>query len=311
MVKLGILSRDWQAYRNRIADKLPKNVDLTFATERLSSEHKVDDVDILLSDPGVLADSIDQFNKLAWVQSTWAGVTPLLNRSKKDYLLTGLKDVFGEKMSEFVFAYLLHFARNVQSFQIAQQKQQWQPPVVGTLVNKRIGILGVGSIGCHVAKTAQHFGMTVSGMSRSSRQCPNVDIYFSHHDKIAFCTDLDYVVNLLPDTVETKHFVDKEFLQLLPPRCVFINAGRGVTVDDSALMNALRSKQLSAAVLDVFVDEPLAPSHPYWQVPNVFITQHTAALSDADDITQVFLKNLMYFLDSRPLDYVVDWHQGY
>ena len=90
-----------------------------------------------------------------------------------------------------------------------------------------------------------------------------------------------------------------------------INPGRGSVVDEEALADALRGKRLAAAVLDVFVQEPLPPDHAFWRTPNTFITSHTAALSDPADIAPVFIENYRRWIRQETVRYRVDFEAGY
>jgi phosphoglycerate dehydrogenase-like enzyme len=179
------------------------------------------------------------------------------------------------------------------------------------LRGKTIGLLGVGSIGAEVARTAKFFGMTVRGYTRSSEDCEFVDEYFHSGDLLKFANGLDYLVAILPNTKETRKLVDAELLSALPPHFVFINVGRGSAVDESALANALEKDKLAGAVLDVFEQEPLPQEHPFWTTKNLQITYHTSAPSFPEDIAKVFIENYRLYIEGKPLKYQVDFERGY
>src|SRR5262245_38322225 len=165
---------------------------------------------------------------LRWLQSTWAGVEPLLDPAlRRDYVLTNARGVFGGLMSEYVFGYMLAHERRIFEKYAAQQARRWDPAPPGTLRGKQIGLLGVGSIGAALARTAKHFGMRVKGYTRASEGCADVDAYFHGDDRTAFVADLDYVVSVMPNTDATYHLVGAALLAALPARAVFINPGRG------------------------------------------------------------------------------------
>src|SRR5581483_2013889 len=132
----------------------------------------------------------------------------------------------------------------------------------------------------------------VSGYSRSSGACPDVDLYFHGREHLPdFAADLDYLVCVAPNTSETRGLVGRALLRALPPRAVLVNPGRGSVVDEPALADALSAGRLAGAVLDVFVEEPLPADHPFWRTPNLLITSHTAALSVPRDIAPLFVDN--------------------
>jgi phosphoglycerate dehydrogenase-like enzyme len=255
---------------------------------------------------------LDRLPALRWVQATWAGVEPLLDPSlRRDYVLTNARGVFGARMSEYVFGYMLAHERLIFEKYASQREGRWDPVHPGTLRGKLVGLLGVGTIGAALARTAKHFGMRVKGYTRASEESPDVDAYFHGDDRLAFAKDLDYLVAIVPNTSATQHLVDAALLAALPPRAVFINPGRGSVVDEAALAEALGTGRLAAAVLDVFVQEPLPPGHAFWRTPNTFITSHTAALSVPADIAPVFVENYRRWIREEPLRYRVDFEAGY
>ena len=226
---------------------------------------------------------------------------PLLDPSlRRDYLLTNARGVFGGLMSEFVFGYLLQHERRMFERYQAQQEQRWDASVTGTLHGKTIGLLGVGSIGAALAATARHFGMTVRGYTRASESCPDVDTYYHGSRLLDFADGLDYLVNVLPNTQETRRIVDAPLLERLPAHAVFINVGRGSTVDEAALVTALQTGKLAAAVLDVFEQEPLPPGHAFWHTPNLLMTFHTSAPSFPADLACLFIENYRRYADGHP-----------
>ena len=268
--------------------------------------------EIVFGEPSLIAPVIDRLTGVRWVQSTWAGVEPLLDPARRrDYLLTNARGVFGDLMSEYVFGYLLAHERKILDKHAAQQRGQWDATPPGTLRGKQIGLIGVGTIGAALARTAKHFGMRVKGYTRSSEGGAHVDEYFHGDDRLAFARDLDYLVAVAPNTAATRRLVDRELLAALPPRAVFVNPGRGSVVDEAALADALQAGRLAAAVLDVFQQEPLPADHVFWRLPNVLITSHTAALSFPADIAPIFIDNYHRWIASAPLRYRVDFEAGY
>jgi phosphoglycerate dehydrogenase-like enzyme len=226
-------------------------------------------------------------------------------------MLTNARGVFGGLMSEYVFAYLLAHERHLLAKYQAQREQKWDPTPHGTLRGKQIGLLGVGTIGAALARTAKHFAMRVKGYTRESEASPDVDAYF-HGDRLRdFAADLDYVVAVMPATARTRRLVDADFLRALPPRAVFVNPGRGGVVDEPALAEALEEGRLAGAVLDVFQQEPLPPDHVFWRTKHLLITSHTAALSIPEDIAPVFIDNYRRFLRGDPLQHRVDFDREY
>ena len=269
------------------------------------------DCEIACGEPNLIREALPLLPDLKWAQSTWAGVDSLLDPAlRRDYILTNARGVFGPLMSEYVFAYLLFHERKILQRYTSQQEHRWDAAVTGSLRGKTLGLLGVGSIGAHLASTAKHFGMTVHGFTRASETCPDVDMYF-HADISSFAAHLDYLVCVLPNTNATNHIINSSVLKRLPPHALFVNVGRGNAVDESALAEALSSGQIAGAVLDVFQREPLPSDHIFWRMPNLFITAHTAAPSFPKEISGLFIENYRLFLRGEPLKYQVNFEQGY
>jgi phosphoglycerate dehydrogenase-like enzyme len=304
MHKLLILSQDENKYRALI--EKARLADLELATQPAS------DVDIVLGEPSLIKAALASLPALSWAQSIWAGIEPLLDSAAhRDYVLTNARGVFGGLMSEYVIGYLLAHERKIfQKFE-AQKNKYWDESETGALRGKIIGLLGVGSIGAEIARTAKFFGMTVRGYTRDSETSSDVDTYY-HGDKLPeFTSRLDYLVNILPNTNGTRKIVNADLLNALPSHALFINVGRGPAVDESALIEALTQNKIAGAVLDVFEQEPLPKEHLFWTTPNLLITFHTAAPSLSEDITKIFIENYVLFNEGKPLKYQVDFEKGY
>jgi phosphoglycerate dehydrogenase-like enzyme len=312
MPRLLIVSKQADEYRNLIESANLPGLELVSSSSVSSAISSGADCEVAFGEPILLREVIPALTNLRWVQSTWAGVEPLLDPSlRRNYTLTNARGVFGRLVSEYVFGYLLMFERKIFERRHAQLDRRWDATVTGTLREKVIGLLGVGSIGSYLAGTAKHFDMSVCGYTRANESCLEVDTYFHGNTRLEFARDLDYMVNVLPNTAETHHLVDATLLNALPAHAFFINVGRGSAVDDSALIAALERKKIAGAVLDVFEQEPLPKEHPFWTTPNLWMTFHTAAPSFPVDISKVFIENYHYFINGQELKYQVDFERGY
>ena len=270
------------------------------------------DCDIVLGEPKLIRDALPLLSRAKWIQAIYAGVESLMDSAlRRDYILTNARGVFGELMSEYVFGYLLFHEKKILERIRAQESKEWQHPESGVLHGKTIGLLGVGSIGAHLASTAKHFGMSVRGFTRESESCSDIDIYYHDADILKFAEGLDYLVTILPRTQDTNKIVGANLLNALPPQAIFINVGRGNAVDESALVIALTEGKLAAAVLDVFAEEPLPKDHSFWTTPNLFMTFHTSAISYPENITKLFIENYHLYIEGKPLKYQVDFERGY
>lgn len=304
MPSLLILTKDSNIYRRIIASaKLPGLI---------LEEKPSPACEIVMGSPLMIRDALSELPNLKWAQSTWAGVEPLLDPSlRRNYILTNARGVFGQLMSEFVLAYLLAHERKLFELAERQQTKEWKGFQARSLRGKTIGLLGVGSIGAEVARTAKFFGMNVRGYTRASEAGKYADRYYHTGQLNDFAEGLDYLVNILPNTKNTQKIVDAELLNALPSHALFINVGRGSTVDQSALLEALQGERIAGAVLDVFEEEPLPKEHPFWSAKNLKMTFHTSAPSLPEDIAKVFIANYRLYIKRKPLKYVVDFEKGY
>ena len=135
--------------------------------------------DIVFGDTSRIKDTLANLPNLKWVQTTSAGVDRLMDPSlRRDYMLTNAKNVFGESMSEYVFGYMLFFKKRIRPRILAQRAKQWDNEDGGVLRGKTLGLIGVGSIGTHIAMTAKHFRMNVWGYTQESETSKHVDRYF-------------------------------------------------------------------------------------------------------------------------------------
>lgn len=304
MPKLLILSSQADEYARLVRSaSLPGLDKITF--------EPAEDCEVVFGEPNLIRDALPNLPCLKWAQSTWAGVEPLLSAPRLDYILSNARGVFGGLMSEFVFGYLLaHERKTLQRFE-AQKNKVWDDSLTGTLQGKTIGLLGVGSIGAELARTAKFFGMNVWGYTRGSEASTHVDRYYHGSGLPDFAHRLDYLVGVLPNTKDTQKIINADLLNALPSRVIFINVGRGQAVDESALIEALTKNKIAGAVLDVFDEEPLPREHPFWITPNLLMTFHTSAPSFPADIVKIFVENYLLYIEGRPLKYRVDFERGY
>lgn len=292
----------------RLAD-FPMAIKACTTAEQALAEYT--DESVIFGNPDMIAKVLPKMWAVDWIQSTWAGVTPLMALDQRDYVLTGIKDVFGPQMSEYVIGYLLAHELKVVQRADEQRAHNWYKTYSGTLEGKRLGIMGTGSIGRHIAKTATHFGVTVTGLSRSGAESPEFKQVLKVAELHDFLEGLDYLVAALPQTSATDKLLDAAALARLPARAYFINVGRSNVVDDEALIDALRNNTLAGAALDVFDEESIPRDSPLWDAPNLSITAHVAAVSHSSLIVPIFVENYRRYIEEQPLKYVIDFDAGY
>ncbi len=268
--------------------------------------------EVALAKPVLLCEVLERMPNLRWVQSTYAGVDPLLQPGlPRGYQLTGVKGVFGPLMSEYVLGQIISVERQFRRLDQAQAESRWEPLPYRGLDGCTLGIAGLGSIGRRIAATAGHFGMRVLGYKRSPGEVDGVERVYSGDAFPEFAAAVDYLVLVLPATDETRGLVGAQVLAEMGERAWLINVGRGPVVDQAALVEALRNNVIGGAILDVFEEEPLPSSSPLWRLPNAVVTPHVAAESFPEDIARIFADNWRRYQAGESLLYPIDFERGY
>lgn len=244
---------------------------------------------------------------LRWIEVSTAGYTrydtpefrePWADRGN---LFTNMSGVFAEPCAQHVLAMMLGLARQLlPSYRDQLTDQRWeyfQRRYDSTLLGgQTVLILGYGAIARRLVALLQPFGLKIFALRRRTYSEAGVHIIAEERLSSVLPT-ADYIVNTMPDNAATRGWVNARRLALVKPGARFFNIGRGTTVDQNALIEALESGRLGGAYLDVMEPEPLPPAHPLWRAPNCFITPHTGGgRRDQDDaIVGHFLANLAAF----------------
>lgn len=312
MNKLLVLSDNAEEYVCFLLEKNLPDLAISVALNSKKAQPFLSQTNIILGNPELVASVIQNAPKLEWVQSTFAGIEPFFKAGRRtDYLLTGVKDIFGPLMSEYVFSYILAIERKVFQARNYQQQIKWKRLPYRSLSDLTIGVCGLGSIGQEIAQTAAHFRMRVLGLSRTAKHFSLAEKVYGPNEICQLAEQVDYLVVVLPNTLETQSMINQEVLQALGSEAILINVGRGAVVDEQALIQALDNKTIGGAVLDVFNTEPLSSDSPLWTFDNVFITAHNSAVTFPDDIANLFSLNYHQFINKRALKYVIDFNRGY
>jgi len=249
-------------------DPLPKGVQLV--------GEPAPDVEVLVLGPGMGDDAAALFKQLPglkFVQSFSAGVDHLLPNIPPGVILCSAVGVHDASVSEWVMAVILAMGRRLPEFTDAQRRGEWNRDTADSMDDiegKTVLVLGYGSIGRALALRLAPFGVRVVGVAQHARQDAE-----SADALPRLLPEADIVVDLLPRSPETEKLVDKKFFARMKPGALFVNAGRGRTVDTDALLESLWAGHIRAA-LDVTEPEPLPDGHPLWNAPNVLITPHVA-----------------------------------
>jgi len=255
--------------------------------------------------------------KLRWVQAIGAGIDHLDDTDlPDDVTITNAAGVAAAPIAEFVFARLLQIWKRLPEIDAQQVERDWAPKFGRTVEGLTLGVIGLGAIGTAVATRARAFDMTVIGTRRSYKEGqdhPAVDELRGTadlHDVLGRC---DAVVVSAPGTAETENMFDADAFAAMKPGALFCNVGRGSLVDESALIAALESGQVGAALLDVTRQEPLPADDPLWSAPNAYISPHASAAQEryTEKLLDLFADNLGRYTRGEALRNVVDRVAGY
>jgi len=261
--------------------------------------------------------------RLRWVHSPAAGVGGMLfpEMVASPVIITNSRGMSADTIAEHVLAVTLAIFRRLPHACRSQHDREWAQDAISaaghrSIAGARVLVIGLGAIGAAVAARLSALGATVRGIRRRAASAADVDGVASIHapDEIgALLPRADVVVLSAPHTRETRGLIGRAELAAMSPDAILVNVSRGQLVDEAALIDALRDRRIGGAALDVFNDEPLPADSPFWTLPNVLITPHTAGWRPDhwDAAVALFAGNLRRFEAGRPLLNVVDKLAGY
>lgn len=216
-----------------------------------------------------------------------------------------------DSMVEYVTMSVLALHRDLVPYIAQQRREIWEQIRVWPAASRRVGVLGLGMLGEAACRKLAGFGFPVAGWSRTRRAIDGVTCYAGAEEMPDFLARTDILVCLLPLTDETRGILDADLFARLPKGAKLANCGRGGHLDQDALLAALDSGQISAAVLDVTSPEPLSAGHALWSHPGVLVTPHIASMTQPDTAVEVLLDNLRRHKAGEPLVGLVDRKRGY
>jgi len=214
-------------------------------------------------------------------------------------------------MVEYVTHAVLDLHRDMPAYRRAQQRREWKVLPVTTAAERRVGVLGLGSLGQAVLAQLAALHFDCAGWSRSHRSIDGVRCFAGDAELPDFLARTEILVCLLPLTAETRGFLNGELFARLPQGAALVHVGRGPQLVVTDLMVALDSGHIAEAVLDVTDPEPLPPEHPLWSHERVRITPHIASQTQPGTAARVVLENLWRFARGEALVGLVDRERGY
>ena len=287
--------------------------------DRAEIAEVLDEIEIAVG--GFPRDLFPEARNLRWFQQWGAGADWLLRHPEAvelDFVLTNASGVHPIPMGEHILMFLLAFARGFHRAVRAQSCHKWishqQQEGLFELAGKTMVLVGVGSIGQRTAELAKALGMRVLGVRRNPEVgVPDVEAMFGPDQLLDLLPQADFVVLTVPLTCETQGMIGKAELRAMRTTAYVVNIGRGGTIQEPALIQALQEGWIAGAGLDVFETEPLPSNSPLWDLENVIVTSHYAGLTPRYDerALEIFVDNLRRYRAGEPLRNVVDKTLGY
>jgi glyoxylate/hydroxypyruvate reductase A len=216
-----------------------------------------------------------------------------------------------QMMSQFVAHAVLRHHRDIAMYERQHHARHWHYELPRPSYECRVGVMGLGLLGGAAARTLAGLGFAVAGWARSPHAIDDVECFHGTGGLGAFLARTDILVVLLPLTGDTRHIVGRDALYRLPRGAKLVNCGRGGTVDETALLNALRDGQIAEATLDVFEQEPLPPEHPFWGMDQVLVLPHTGSIAIPEISARDVVENIRRVRAGEPLLNIVDRARGY
>lgn len=322
MNRLLVLTPCGEKTRRRLEELAAGRLRVEFLPEDCGAQtlrSRLADTEVVIGEPdaAVLFDA----PVLRWVQMTWAGADRYTAAGgfPSQVTLTNMSGAYGVTIAEHAMAMLLALCRRLPAYLRQQAQGGWSDcGSEKTLEGATALILGVGDIGTQIARRCRAFGMKTVGVCTSVRKLPDCfDRAATLADAEVLLPEADAVLCALPDTAQTRGFLNRSRLERMKPDAVLVNVGRGSLIDCDALAQILASGHLWGAGLDVTQPEPLPPEHGLRRLDNVILTPHVAGVGfghleqTEEKIWALCLENLRRYLAGLPLDNVVDLAAGY
>ena len=302
-IKILVVDVHAELYRDHLLAEFPA-LDFVLFHEAAQVRGDLSDVDVMIMFGIEIRDHmLRQAPRLKWIQSLATGVDHFLRcpSLRRDVLITSGRGIHGVPMREHVLYLMLAISHDAKRQVEDQQQRVWERRFWTTLYGKTAVIAGTGIVGVAIGEMLQALGMHVIGVSGTPRHLRGFDEVLPSDRLREAAGKADYLINVLPATIENSGLFDAALFEAMKPSAYYISAGRGQTVDEAALIETLRARRIAGAALEVFQTEPLPPDSPFWTLPNVFITPHIGGyvIEYEDFIMPLIIDNMRLFLAGR------------
>jgi phosphoglycerate dehydrogenase-like enzyme len=299
-----VLERFASEYARHLDAAFP-DIDIHTAGTISEIELPLEKIDVLVAFGVAIDDELMKgARNLKWIQSLATGVDHFLKSPglRKATLLTSARGIHGAPMRETVALLLLGVTRNVRRLVDNQHAKVWQRGDPWPLLaGKSALVVGSGVSGSAIGHLLQAFGMTTIVATRSPRPVEGFDRSIDVKDLVREVTGVDVLVDVLPGGPEYQNTISRAVLEAMKPTAVFVNVGRGETVDEAALIDVLAKGRIAGAGLDVVARTPLDAASPLWGMPNVFLSPHIGGYFKGyeEHIMPILIENMRLFLAGR------------
>jgi glyoxylate/hydroxypyruvate reductase A len=216
-----------------------------------------------------------------------------------------------QAMEHYVLWQVLELHRGFRELASAQREARWIDQTYPAPWDRKVGVMGLGTLGDAVARRLRSYGFETRGWSRSAKTIEGVTVFAGADRMAAFLDGLEILVCLLPLTAETQGILNADLFKHLAPGAGLINVGRGAQLNEADLLAALESGRLGGASLDVFHTEPLPAGHPFWRHPKILVTPHLASDVDPESAAFAIKRQIDRAEAGQALEHVADRKRGY
>jgi D-2-hydroxyacid dehydrogenase (NADP+) len=303
MTKVLIVDVHAEMYRDRLREKFPV-LQFTLFHNGREVTGDLSDIDVMIMFGIEIQDfMLGGAPRLQWIQSLATGVDHFLRcpSLKPNVLITSGRGIHGAPMREQVLYMMMAVSREAVR-QVGDQKAHfWERRLWSTLHGKTAVIAGTGIVGSAIGELLKALEMHVIGVTRTPRQTAGFDEMMPTERLADAAGRADYLINMLPASADNLAIFDAKVFAAMKPAAYYISAGRGQTVDETAMLAVLRERRIAGAALEVFQTEPLPPDSPFWDLPNVFITPHVGGyvVEYEDFVMPLVIDNMRLFLAGR------------